>query len=264
MITLVLANQKGGVGKSAVATQYGFFVKEKLDRNVLFIDADHQQNSSKAIAKSGLFKIANFTSSAIFEGEQPVISETGSVLVHGDPQLSKLEKQGENHNAFANNLKTFLDNNAHLFDLCIIDTNPNPDIRLLSSLVIANYVLSPIILNQEAVDGIGALSHDIANIKSKINHNLLMIGLLPNLVEYKPFQQKNLKSIIEKYPSLLMKMPGDKFALIPNRTAVPEAQARGEPLWKSKKTSARQAWKDVLPVFDEITRVMKLTSEVEA
>lgn len=264
MITLVLANQKGGVGKSAVATQYGFFVSEKLNRKVLFIDADHQQNSSRAITKSGLFHVADFTSTAIFEGQEPVFTDEGSILVQADVQLSKLEKQGDRHNAFAGNLKKFLDSNAHRFDVCIIDTNPNPDIRLTASLVVANYVLSPIILNQEAVDGIGALSRDIANIKSKINPNLVMIGLLPNLVEHKPFQQANLKRIIEKYPTLLMRMPGNRFALIPNRTAVPEAQARGEPLWNSKKTSARQAYKDVLPVFEELSNVMKLTAKVAA
>ena len=39
----------------------------------------------------------------------------------------------------------------------MIDTHPNPDIRLIAALASADFVLSPIQLNQEAVDGVKAL-----------------------------------------------------------------------------------------------------------
>ena len=42
MKTLVLANQKGGVGKSAIGTQLAFYAVTSGLR-VLYIDLDHQQ-----------------------------------------------------------------------------------------------------------------------------------------------------------------------------------------------------------------------------
>ena len=47
---------------------------------------------------------------------------------------------------------------AH-FDVCVIDTHPNPDIRVIAALATADYVLSPLQLNQEAIDGVRALLH---------------------------------------------------------------------------------------------------------
>jgi hypothetical protein len=47
MKTLVLANQKGGVGKTAVATLVAHFLAQQ-GRRVLAVDFDHQGNFSSA------------------------------------------------------------------------------------------------------------------------------------------------------------------------------------------------------------------------
>ena len=49
MKTLVLANQKGGVGKSAIGTQLAFYAVTSGLR-VLYIDLDHQQHYSSYYA----------------------------------------------------------------------------------------------------------------------------------------------------------------------------------------------------------------------
>ena len=53
------------------------------------------------------------------------------------------------------------------FDVCVIDTNPNPDIRLIAALASADFVLSPIQLNQEAIDGVRALLQSPAGRRSQ-------------------------------------------------------------------------------------------------
>ena len=58
MKTLVLANQKGGVGKTAIACQLGYFLVEMLKKRVLIIDLDHQGNTSKNIGTSKLATIS--------------------------------------------------------------------------------------------------------------------------------------------------------------------------------------------------------------
>ena len=146
------------------------------------------------------------------------------------------------------------------FDVCIIDTNPNPDIRQLASLVVSDFVLSPIQLNQEAIDGIGdLLNHDtvgIRKIKATINPKLELIGLLPNLVEPTPFQRENLKDLSTHYSKLLIPLDGGGFAAIKKTTAIPEAQALGLPVWKLGKTTGRTAWKHIKPTFEKIASIM--------
>jgi chromosome partitioning protein len=257
MKTLVLANQKGGVGKSAVACQLAYYLSQVLKKRVLFIDFDHQGNSTKALRASGLVSIADQHSAAVLAGSK-VTANSAFMLVTSDSTLSKLERQAEKHNAFAGALIELLASVADDFDVCVIDTNPNPDIRLTAALVAADFALSPIQLNQEALDGIGALKRDIENIKSKLNKKLTLVGILPNLVENTPFQQGNLKQLIEHYSKLLLKLPDGRFAFIPTRTAVAEAQAAGKPVWLLGKTSARTAWHEIKPVFAKIASDMEL------
>src|SRR5678810_993229 len=52
MKTLVLANQKGGVGKTAVATLLAHFLAQQ-GRRVLAVDFDHQGNFSSVLQRSG-------------------------------------------------------------------------------------------------------------------------------------------------------------------------------------------------------------------
>ena len=65
------------------------------------------------------------------------------VLVAGDDHLSELEREPARHSDFANNLAGLLAANAAAFDLCIIDINPNPDIRYGAALVVADMCYRP-------------------------------------------------------------------------------------------------------------------------
>ena len=278
MKTLVLANQKGGVGKSAVGCQFAYYLVH-LGRRVLYLDLDHQMNSSRAIMKSGKAVVATFTASELLSGDANTLPQGAFVLVQGDDVLSTLERQPEKHNDFVNSVKSFLDSVSDRFDVCVVDTNPNPDIRYAAALVTGDYVLSPIQLNQEAIDGIGALlnhkRYGYRKIKQVVNKKLELIGILPNLVESTPFQKSNFEQLAAAYSQLLIpieRLGKKRFAFIPTRTAIAEAQACGVPLWQLRqavpddqkgapslasmpiRTSARDAWREIKPVFDEISR----------
>ncbi|MBE0437377.1 MAG: ParA family protein [Methylomicrobium sp.] len=259
MKTLVLANQKGGVGKSAVAVQFAYYLSDVLKKRVLVIDFDHQRNTSKAIRTGGFAIVSDVVSSRVLTTKVASIENADFVLIAGDPELIKMEKQAAEHNTFATNLYTFLNDVQDQFDVCIIDTNPNPDIRQLASLVVSDFVLSPLQLNQEAIDGIGdLLNHDsigIRKIKATINKKLELIGILPNIVEPTPFQRENFRDLSTAFAKLLIPL-GTGFAAIKKTTAIPEAQAAGVPVWKLGKSSAREAWTHIRPVFETIATQM--------
>jgi chromosome partitioning protein len=274
--TLVLANQKGGVGKSAIGCQFAHYLLD-LGLQVLCIDLDHQQNLTRPLKASGRMAVAVTSASDMLSGTAVDVGSAGSVLIPGDVALSTLERQPEKHNGFVNRLGAFLTEVDARFDVCIIDTNPNPDIRYAAALITAGFLLSPIELNQEAIDGIGALLHHprygYNKIRRVLNPALSIIGLLPNMVEGTKFQRDNFAQVARAYASLLIPI-GDaaagKFAFVPNRTAIAEAQAAGVPVWRLRqgsaaggdvapatapiRTSGRDTWREMKPTFQMLAR----------
>ena len=252
MKTLVLANQKGGVGKSAVATLLAHHYR-RLGLRVLAIDLDHQGNFSDPVRKSQRATVAEAPASGLLTQSNPAIPLAKFVLVAADPELSGLERQPSLHNVFANHFRALLAAMDTRFDVCIVDTNPNPDIRIIAALVSADFVLSPIQLNQEAISGVSALLNHprvgVRKIKAVLNPKLHLIGLYPTMVEATPLQKENFMQLIQQFNPLLIffgPKPGD-IASIPRRSAVAEAQAEGFVLWEMKKTAARDAWREIEP-----------------
>ena len=261
MKTLVLANHKGGVGKSAVATllaQYG----HARGHRVLAIDLDHQGNLSSAVSISKRAQVAQTTSDQLLSSPKVILPAERFVLVPAADPLLGLERQPALHTPFARNLRDFLKSVDGQFDICLIDTHPNPDIRLIAALATGDFVLSPIQLNQEAIDGVRALLHHprvgFHKIKAVLNPKLSMIGLLPTLVEPTPFQRANFIALVQKYAPMMIKLSdaaGD-FARIPKRSAIAEAQADGLLLWEMKKTAARDAWTEIEPSLRRILNIV--------
>jgi chromosome partitioning protein len=177
--------------------------------------------------------------------------------------LLGLERQPTQHTPFARNLRDFLKSVDAQFDVCVIDTHPNPDIRLISAMASADHLLCPIQLNQEAIDGVRALLHHprvgFHKIKAVLNPKLHCIGLLPTMVEPTPFQKANFMTLVNKYYPMMIALsdrPGH-LAAIPKRSAIAEAQAEGLLLWEMKKTAARDAWAEIEPTVKRISEIVE-------
>lgn len=267
MKTLTLANQKGGVGKSALTCQLAYFLSQKYGLRILVIDLDHQANSSKALKTGGIALLSDTQSSTLFTKGVSRIELDNLVVMPADAQeLRTLEQTADQHNHFATNLKRSLKAIGGQFDLCIIDVNPNPDIRHLAALIVSDFVLSPVQLAQESIDGIGAMLNDpiigIRRIQATINPTLELLGILPNIVEPTPFQKTNFADMAMHYGSLLIPL-GNGFAAIKKSTGIFEAQAAGLPIFVSKKSSSKTAWQGIAPVFEKIATMMNLQAVVQ-
>lgn len=264
MKKLVLANQKGGVGKSAIAVQFAFYLHLKKGLRVLFIDLDHQGNSSKSLAGNSAVTPSKHSAGDILtvKGFSSETTTSFDLYPADNVVLLGLEKQAKKHNEFATNLQAFLKSKEKDYDVCVMDTNPNPDIRQLSALVVSDYVLSPLQLNQESVNGVGdLLNHPTVGfnrIKKAINKKLVLLGVLPNMVEPTKFQQDNFTLFIDKFPHLLISNDKGGFAMIKKSTAIPEAQAGGLPVWEIKKKIARDVFVQMEMSFDLIMKKMGL------
>jgi chromosome partitioning protein len=235
---------------------------------VLAVDLDHQGNFSGPIERSSRATLAPVSADQLMTDVVISVRKASMVLVPSSRMLIGLERQPTLHTPFARNLRGFLRACEADFDACVIDTNPNPDIRLIAALASADHVLSPIQLNQEAMDGVTALlNHErvgLRKIKSVLNGKLNLIGLLPTMVESTPFQRANFVQVVRQYRQLLIPLgpqPGD-IASIPRRSAIAKSQAHGELLWEMKKTAARDAWREIDPSIARIASVATTPAEV--
>lgn len=240
MKTIVLTNQKGGVGKTTIAVHLAMALLE-AGKKVLFIDIDPQGNSSKTLAPHavGIF------SSALFEEEEIAIDpQDGISLIQADNKMVDIEKQNL---SIAKHFKMHLENMQDKFDFCVIDSPPGLGNRMTAALIVSNYVLSPIELEEYSIDGLTKMLQTIFGVKKQLNPNLQFLGMLPNRFNPRSQQQKDtLMALLKDYSQLVIP------AKIGIRSSIPEALKEGVPVWELKKTSARAAADEFREAFQII------------
>lgn len=234
MKTLVVAQGKGGVGKTACAAHVAFFARETGLR-VLVIDLD-TGDLSKTLSAYQSDQVA----SALFSGVEPVrlaakqSDESGElVLIPADRLLANLVflPLAEAQAAFSRAMAAV----AEDFDLCVIDTAPGLGIAKAAALHIADAVISPVEMEAYSIEGIKHTMVTVLNARQR-NTKLSFLGILPSRVDRRsPRQMANLGQVKAAHGALLAPL------VIGLRSSVAEALAHGVPVWKLRKTSARAA-----------------------
>lgn len=249
MKVFVSTNEKGGVGKSAIADQFAWYLSDVLSKRTLVMDFDQQGDGSRPLKRFA----SSVTASQVFTGEaEDVAAGDGITLIAADRALRGLEVDREKHGLYAKNLTRFIDKVRDRFDFCVIDTPPDPGVRMTAALVVADYVVSPIELAQESVEGVASLMARIQGVKTKYNPNLVFLGLLPNRVKPTPLQKEWFGTLVSKYQRFMV----EGMARIAERSAIAEAQQAGVPVWKLEKSAARDAGKELRAVFAQFVERM--------
>jgi chromosome partitioning protein len=265
---LTITNQKGGVGKSTVATVLAQYLAARGLR-VLALDFDSQGDFSRPLLASGKPLVSEHTADAVFTQPEAMAEDAPFVLMREDGQsLKDLERQPDRYNEFANNVRRFMKRHAERFDAIIIDTNPAQDIRVLAALVASDFVLAPITLTKEALAGITNLFNDprtgVLAVKQAYNRKLQFLGMLPVMVDERnamdrecltlllgaPDYRKHLLSFVAEPTS------GRDFLKIKHRTIWRALHESGAVMWEQKNAPAREAWAEVEPVMQRIATLM--------
>lgn len=246
MKTVVIANQKGGVGKTAVACHLAFHLRD-MDKRVLFIDLDNQGNASSTLkaAASGV------PASELFTKDTPPELDVrpGITLVEADMPLADLERANPQViETFRNNLRALADH----FDFAVIDTPPTLGLRMTAALIAANFVLCPIELESYSIQGITRMLQTIFGVRERFNPGLTFLGMLPNRFNSHSASQKtNLDELLASYAHLMI------TARIGNRSSISDALGAGVPVWEIPKTAARDAGKEIKAVMETVVRKME-------
>ncbi|WP_392423443.1 ParA family protein [Eikenella halliae] len=252
MKTIVVAQQKGGVGKTALALHLAWFLTERKNSKVLFIDLDTQGNATYSL--SGVKQIVGMGSGNLFSTGLTVtydFSDSPLVLLPAGSMLANIQNLSlqEAASAFLSNFNAIKE--MGYFDYCVIDTPPSLGNALAAALMAADFVVCPIELETYSIQGIGQMALTINNIK-KINKKLTFLGLLPSKVDMRnPRHIKHLAQIKRQYSDYLIPVS------IGLRSSIADAVASSVPVWHIKRTVARKAAKEVNAVAEYIFTRMR-------
>ena len=182
MKVFVVANQKGGIGKTTTATNLAGILSKRA--KTLLIDADPQGNSSSTY-QAQIKDVATLYDVMIDSDKLPIDEaiqhlENGDIVA-SDPLLSKAEKMLDGDVEGFYRLKDAIDE-LDGYEYVVIDTAPSLNVIMYDCLIAADEVIIPLTADAYARQGISQLYDTIMAVKRRQNSALKIAGLL--LVKY--------------------------------------------------------------------------------
>ncbi len=178
---IAVANQKGGVGKTTTSINLSACLAA-LGQKVLSIDMDPQGNMT-----SGLGIDKNSVEHTIYDlilGEKGIedvicynaIENLDVLPANVDLSAVEIELIGVENKEFIvhNEVEKVREN----YDFIIIDCPPSLSILTINAMTTADTVLVPIQCEYYALEGLSQLIHTIELVKSRLNPNLEMEGVV--------------------------------------------------------------------------------------
>ncbi|GAV35783.1 chromosome-partitioning ATPase Soj [Roseomonas sp. TAS13] len=246
MKTLVVMNEKGGVGKTNIVAHAGWFFAER--HRTLVIDLDQQANLSATLGAH----LATTHAIELFAGAAQVEPVGPLTVARSTRDLLRAEAGADMAvvEQFRDNLASMADD----YDVCVIDTPPSLTNRTFGALLAADAVLAPIGISDYSIQGVTALIQAIKGVSAHYQRpEPRFLGLLPSIYDRKSRRERELfESLAETVGKLLF--PG----IVAKRDAYAKAASDGEPVWSNKGAAAREASTEIRGIFEHVAAEMEL------
>ncbi len=207
-----IANQKGGVGKTTTTLNLGVALAMQ-DKSVLLIDLDPQANLSKyaGFQNDDMPTISNMIMGQVGMGMRIDIrncirtSETNNIdYIPSDINLANADLYLAGVLSRETLLKRILNNDTiKAYDYVIIDCNPSLGILLMNALTASNGIIIPVQTQDFAFDGLTTLTNIIEQIRSTINSEIEIIGVLATMVDNTNASKRVVEKLNEVYGNKL-------------------------------------------------------------
>lgn len=246
MKTLVVMNEKGGVGKTNIVAHAGWYFAERF--RTLVIDLDQQANLTTTLAGS----LSPIESVALFS-EPTRVAPVGTLTVtRSTRQLLGVETADRAcMEVFRDNLRAMADD----YDVCIIDTPPQLANRTYAGLLAADAVLAPMGINSYSLAGITELLKAVKGVAAFYKRpEPLFLGLLPSLFDRKSrLEREGFEDLVSQLGKLVFP------AIVAKRDLYARAASERVPVWQMKGSGVKDATVEIRGIFDLVAEKMELS-----
>jgi chromosome partitioning protein len=229
MITIAIANQKGGVGKSTTAAVLATELALR-DFETLIIDADPQANATEIFLAPE--SVQTSLADVIIGGEGGRLASSitqkrvTTEIPHLDiiPATLALANFDREPALSVTKLRTAIRDLGDAYDFAIIDTPPNLGLLLTAALTAASHVLIPVQAAPFALTGLRDLLQVIENAR-ELNDNLVVLGTVCTLYDTRTSVSG------ASFRALTQMLPDKTFETIIHRqTKLEEAPSMHQPI----------------------------------
>ncbi len=252
MRTIVLANNKGGVGKTTTSLCLAAGLREKK-KKVLLIDLDAQENLAFTCGVDNE-DLEGYSLYDVFHGKANVNDcvfqiykdiDNFDILVGG----IELRNADKDKKIDANSIKKALLGLNDSYDFIVIDTPPSLNVLTESAIKAADDLIIPIQPSAYSLQGVGGLNGFIKS----VNPNINIVGLLLTGVN----ERTNLsKEFIEIYKTAAKNIGTKLFKnMIRNSVVIPESQVNRTTIYKHAPNST--VAKDYMDFVNEYLKGVK-------
>jgi chromosome partitioning protein len=231
---LVLANQKGGVGKTTTAINLGTALAA-IGERALILDLDPQGNASTGLGIDRKTRIASTYD--VLVGERSlaeVVMPTAVPRLYIAPSTMdllgvELEIAGDADRSYKlkNALKTFFAHNAgeEAISYVLIDCPPSLNLLTINALAASDAVVVPLQCEFFALEGLSQLLKTVDQVRRSLNPALAIHGIVLTM-----FDPRN--SFASQVVADVRKFMGEKVydTVIPRNVRVSEAPSHGKPV----------------------------------
>lgn len=237
MQTFVIANQKGGVGKTTTAVNLGSYLAEK-GKKVLLVDLDPQANLTSGI---GFEKVNKTDWSESSESPYPSIYD----VLSGDKKISSVYVPTDIKNLFLvpshlslagaeielvsqlareTILRKSLDSFQEEIDYVFIDAPPSLGLLTINALVASEKIIVPIQCEYYALEGLGQLIETVGIVRN-LNPEIEVGGVVLTMYDART---KLSSQVVEEVNSFFKDLVFK--TIIPRNVKLSEAPSYGKPI----------------------------------